>query len=179
MLLQVMRCHAYLTLSAVAKLLPREKKKAAYDAALVTRYAHLPEVKRIARCGNAYSRNLHACTPAWHTLTGNALHLCLGNGTCPRPFIRRHSCGTLWKMRSGASEITSRNIQSPAQSLFRRRARNGWSKNLHDKSILALRYAILRVLLYNDGIVKNEEARARIDIHALAMDARAPPSSVG
>jgi len=30
-------------------LLPREKKKAAYAAALVSRYAHLPEVKRIAR----------------------------------------------------------------------------------------------------------------------------------
>jgi WD repeat and SOF domain-containing protein 1 len=33
-----------------AQLLPREKKKAAYDAALVARYAHVPEVKRIARC---------------------------------------------------------------------------------------------------------------------------------
>jgi WD repeat and SOF domain-containing protein 1 len=32
------------------QLLPREKKKQAYDAALVARYAHLPEVKRIARC---------------------------------------------------------------------------------------------------------------------------------
>ena len=31
------------------QMLPREKKKAAYDAALVARYAHVPEVKRIAR----------------------------------------------------------------------------------------------------------------------------------
>lgn len=37
----------------VGPLLPREKKKAAYDAALVARYAHVPEVKRIARCVSA------------------------------------------------------------------------------------------------------------------------------
>ena len=30
-------------------LLPREKKKQAYDAALVQRYAHVPEVARVAR----------------------------------------------------------------------------------------------------------------------------------
>ena len=30
-------------------LLPREKQKAAYDAALVERYQHLPEIKRIVR----------------------------------------------------------------------------------------------------------------------------------
>ena len=35
------------------QLLPREKKKAAYAAALVSRYAHLPEVKRIARCAHS------------------------------------------------------------------------------------------------------------------------------
>jgi hypothetical protein len=46
--------------------LPREKKKAAFDAALVSRYAHLPEVKRIARCGSdrsapfAWRRTHHA-----------------------------------------------------------------------------------------------------------------------
>ncbi len=33
----------------VGPLLPREKKKQAYDAALVARFAHVPEVKRIAR----------------------------------------------------------------------------------------------------------------------------------
>ena len=33
----------------VGPLLPRERKKAAYDAALVQRFAHVPEVKRIAR----------------------------------------------------------------------------------------------------------------------------------
>ena len=30
-------------------LLPREKKKLAYDKALVERYKHMPEIKRIAR----------------------------------------------------------------------------------------------------------------------------------
>jgi WD repeat and SOF domain-containing protein 1 len=30
-------------------MLPREKKKRAYDAALVDRYKHVPEVKRISR----------------------------------------------------------------------------------------------------------------------------------
>ena len=42
-------CLALLTDTSPAQLLPREKKKAAYDAALVARYAHVPEVKRIAR----------------------------------------------------------------------------------------------------------------------------------
>ena len=35
--------------AAPAQMLPRERKKAAYDAALVTRYAHMPATKRIAR----------------------------------------------------------------------------------------------------------------------------------
>ena len=43
-------------------MLPRERKKAAYDAALVTRYAHMPAIKRIARCAAAAQLPRPACT---------------------------------------------------------------------------------------------------------------------
>jgi hypothetical protein len=58
----VVSCCALLTcppLVARLQLLPREKKKQAYDAALVARYAHLPEVKRINRCVRPAAFVLH------------------------------------------------------------------------------------------------------------------------
>ena len=44
--------------------LPREKRKAAFDAALVSRYAHVPDIKRIARC--AVFCSLFTCTALTH-----------------------------------------------------------------------------------------------------------------
>lgn len=69
-------------------LLPREKKKDAYNKALVKRYKHLPEVKRIVRHRHVPTA-IHKVMPriAAARLLQVIIRCCLAAETPPRPLV--------------------------------------------------------------------------------------------